>query len=111
MHSDTPRVDHTDLLYEHFKRGNWWARHPNAWRVACYAYLILMIALTAAMKMGNVSSETVVGTTLGFIPFFGTLGLIKYFCHDKQWRKFREAWNPQKETCSTNIGGVVKIYD
>ena len=107
----SPEEEMQKALHLKFKETNWWARHPHAWMWASVAYWLMLIALGVNMKNGLVSSETVVGTALGFIPFLILLAIIKYFEHDSPRYKFDKEWSISPENWSTNVGGILKIYD
>lgn len=107
----TPRVSNEEQFYEHFKEINWWARHPNAWKWMSAVYGLVLVALSFYAKTGVISTEIVVGSAVGFIPFLFLLAVIKHVVHDRPLRNFKKTWGLDAANWSSNIGGILKIYD
>jgi len=106
-----PEEEMQKTLYSQFRETNWWAHHPHAWKWACAAYWLMLIALAISAKNGGISPETVVGTTLGFLPFLLLLAIIKHFVHDRPLQKYKKEWSLPEDGWSSNVGGILKIYD
>lgn len=106
-----PEEEMRKTLYSKFKETNWWARHPRVWQWASAAYWLMVIVLAVNMKNGLFLPGVVAASALGFMPFLVLLAIIRYFVHDRPRKKFNEEWSISRENWSTNVGGILKIYD
>lgn len=104
----TPRVLLRDEIYEHFKEENWWAKNPQAWKIPLTLYFLALIPL---VLMRAITPEIVLLAAFGVLPLLLLLVLAKIFLHDRPWKKYKRDWIIEDRIPSSDIGGVLKIYD
>jgi hypothetical protein len=109
-----PEKEARKTLYEHFKETNWWARQSlffpalvvGLWGVCFMAYST-GVDLETRDQVRGVISLFVLSL---FLVCIG-LCIVKYYAHDRPWRKFRAEWTIPKDSWTTDVGGILKIYD
>lgn len=104
-----------EALYEQYKQSNWWSQKPwlPVWVSGLYVTCVIFAVLW--LDTENFSASQVRGL-VGLIAFsllvlmFGLL-FLKHFTHDLPWEKHKETWRMNQNNCSSDIGGMLKIYD
>jgi hypothetical protein len=110
----TPQATNEEILYEEFKQTNWWSRNTLLPVLIAALWGVGWVVFLLKLEVESFSTSQARGL-LGMFAFsilVLMLGLVtlKHFSHDRPWEKCRK-WLEEKDGWSTDVGGILKIYD